>query len=174
MRAALAHMRAQDYGRIVNTSSALAAFSSPGSAGYTTAKAAILALSKSASLDNEDRDIRVNAILPVALTGRSANFFAKNPDLESARMSTGQVSPVVMYLCHHSCALNGEALAAAAGRVARVFSATVPGYYSDKLTDEEVVANLETIMDTRQFHILRTSLEQHKLLPPLSGEAAGR
>jgi NAD(P)-dependent dehydrogenase (short-subunit alcohol dehydrogenase family) len=167
MWAAVAHMRAQNYGRIVNTSSALGAFSAPAACAYSTAKAAILGMSKSAALDNEDKDIRINAILPVAQTSDGAKaFFAKRPEIDGDRLLTSRVSPAVMYLCHRICSLTGEAIAAGGGRVARVFTATGPGYYSDELTDQEVADNLETIMDTTGFRILREALDQHRLLPP--------
>ena len=57
MRAALQHMRDQNYGRIINTSSALGAFGAKNSVSYVTAKAGIIGLTKSAALDNDDRDI---------------------------------------------------------------------------------------------------------------------
>ncbi|MGE0829359.1 MAG: SDR family NAD(P)-dependent oxidoreductase [Hyphomonadaceae bacterium] len=169
MRAAIPRMRAQNYGRIVNTSSALGAFAGVKSAPYITAKAAIMGLSKSAALDNEDRDIRINALAPLAVTPLAAGYLAIKPEtlgqLNMAKLGVNLVSPAVLYLLHRSCTLNGEMLAAGGGRVARIFAATGPGYIPDELTAEGIAENLERIMDTMGFIIPRTSAEQYSLLP---------
>jgi NAD(P)-dependent dehydrogenase (short-subunit alcohol dehydrogenase family) len=74
MRAALRHMRRNGYGRIVNAASALGAFGAPHSSPYVMAKAGVIGLSRAAALDNADRDIRVNAIAPVANTILASRF----------------------------------------------------------------------------------------------------
>jgi NAD(P)-dependent dehydrogenase (short-subunit alcohol dehydrogenase family) len=108
LRAALRHMRAPDYGRIINTTSALGIFGAPGSTLYATAKAGIVGLTRAASLDNHDRDIRVNALAPVAATGLSKAYFESHSELDIRLLAPTFVSPVVAYLAHRSCELNGE------------------------------------------------------------------
>ena len=164
MRAALRHMRRHGYGRIVNTASALGAFGAPHSAPYVTAKAGIIGLSKAAALDNVDMDIRVNAIAPVANTTLAKSFFASHPELKTEKLTPTRVSPVVLYLCHESCALNGELISVAAGRVARIFMATAPGFYSDALTSEQVASNLERVMDPADYIVPTKSMDQYQFL----------
>ena len=166
MRTALGHMRARGYGRIVNTTSALGVFGSPGSLPYVTAKAAIVGLSRAASLDNRDRDIRINVLAPVAVTSAaSAAYFAARPELDVALLHPSYTSPAVVYLVHRSCELHGETIAAAGGRVARLFTAAVPGYADAELDAEQVAEHIDRVMDTAGFRILGSSLEQYDMLP---------
>ncbi len=165
MRAALKHMRANNYGRIINTASALGAFGAPASCAYVTAKAGIIGLSRSGALDNQDKDIKVNTLLPVAYTQMSKGYFDSHPTLTYEKMHVNRVSPAVLFLAHADCPLNGEMLSAGAGRIARTFTATVPGFYSDTVSVEDLYANLDTVMDTDGFRILKSSIEQYDLIP---------
>ena len=165
MRAALRHMRKQDYGRIVNTASALGAFGAPEALPYATAKAAILGLSRSASLDNRDRNIRINTICPVAYTPMAKAYFEAHPELDTARLDPSAVSPLVVYLSHETCQPHGEVLSVAAGRVARIFTATVPGFVATPLTAEAVAENLHIAMDVSDYSIPGSSIDQYRLQP---------
>ncbi len=165
MRAALKHMRVQDYGRIINTASALGAFGAPDALPYVTAKAGIIGLGRAASLDNCDCNIRINTICPVAYTPMAKPYFDAHPDLDTSRLDSEAVSPVVTYLAHDMCELNGEVLSVAGGRVARIFTATVPGFVSKDLTAEEVANSLRTVMDSKEFSIPGSSIDQYSMQP---------
>jgi NAD(P)-dependent dehydrogenase (short-subunit alcohol dehydrogenase family) len=164
MRAALPHMRKRAYGRIVNTASALGAFGAPHSTPYAAAKAGIIAMTRVASLDAAGLDIRVNSIAPIAYTALAKDFFDAHPTVSVEKLSTASVSPVVLYLAHETCRLNGELLSVAAGRVARICTITAPGLYSENLTSEQVAENLEKIMDPTGFIVPGKSMDQYKLL----------
>jgi NAD(P)-dependent dehydrogenase (short-subunit alcohol dehydrogenase family) len=164
MRAALPHMRKHGYGRIINTASALGAFGAPHSAPYVAAKAGIIGLTRTAALDNSGVDIRINSIAPIAYTGLAKDFFDSHPTVNVEKLSTTTVSPVVVYLAHESCTLNGELLSVAAGRVARICTITAPGLYSENLTSEQVAENLQTIMDPTGYIIPGKSMDQYQLL----------
>ena len=166
LRTALRFMREQRYGRVVNTSSAVGAFGYPGSAAYAVAKAGLIGLTKVAALENEDRGIKVNAILPIAYTPAAKDYMDKigrSPE----QVHVKRVAPAVLFLAHEDCPVTGETLSAGLGRVARVFTATVPGFSSADLTCEAVFDNAERIFDVSEFFILKSSQEQYdKLLPP--------
>ena len=164
MRAALPHMRKRGYGRIVNTASALGAFGAPHSTPYVVAKAGIIGMTRAAALDNSGVDIRVNAIAPIAYTALAKDFFDHHPTVNVEKLSTATVSPVVLYLAHETCTLNGELLSVAAGRVARICMITAPGLYSEQLTSEQVAENLEKIMDPTGYIVPAKSMDQYQLL----------
>jgi len=165
MQEALQHMRGQNYGRIVNTTSALGVFGGPGSVPYVTAKAGVVGLTKAASLDNRDHNIRINTLAPVAATGYAAGYFENHPDLDVRYLTAEIVAPVAAYLAHSSCELNAQTLAAGGGRAALLFSAAVPGLSSRTLSVDEVAGGLAQVTDTEGFRILGSSIEQYDLLP---------
>ncbi|WP_181779049.1 SDR family NAD(P)-dependent oxidoreductase [Pseudonocardia pini] len=164
-RAALHHMRDRGYGRIVNTGSAAGAFGAPGTFAYTTAKGAIHAMTRAASHDNRDRDIRVNAVAPVANSGLSATYFATQPQLDTTRLAPSFCSPVVAYLGHRSCELHGQLIAVGGGRAARILTAATPGLADPRLDAESLAAHLDTVLSPEGMRVLDASVEQYDLLP---------
>ncbi len=68
-------------------------FGAPDSVPYVTAKAGVVGLTKAASLDNRDLDIRINALAPVAATGYAKAYFENHPDLDLRYLQASIVSP---------------------------------------------------------------------------------
>lgn len=64
MRAAIPIMRAQAYGRIINTLSRAAEICGPRNAAYAAAKAALWATTRAAAAETADTDILVNGLIP--------------------------------------------------------------------------------------------------------------
>ena len=64
-------------------------------------------------------------------------------------MTPELVAPMVAYLAHEACPVTGEMYAAGAGRFARIFIATAPGYVHDgpEATIEDVAAHWAAIND---------------------------
>ncbi len=120
-RAAWPHMADQGYGRIVMTTSS-GVFGLPNNTSYATAKAAVVGLTRSLATAGSKRGIRVNLIAPAAMTrmaGAGAGPTEMTPEL---------VAPMAAFLAHEDCPVSGEIYAAGAGRFARIFIATSPGY----------------------------------------------
>ena len=64
MRAAIPHMRAQNYGRIINTISRNAENDVIGTSAYAAAKAAMWAASRVTAAELQDTNILVNMLIP--------------------------------------------------------------------------------------------------------------
>ncbi|MEL7155066.1 MAG: SDR family NAD(P)-dependent oxidoreductase [Actinomycetota bacterium] len=173
-RPAYEQMKAQGYGRIVNTSSGSGLFGSFGQSAYAAAKAAILGFTKTLAIEGARYGIKVNAIAPGALTRMTGDvlgdgtpaaeqFGLAGADLE-AQMGPHQVAPVVAYLAHESCRLTGETLSASGGRVGRAFVAVTPGVYDDALTPEVVAARLDQVVDETGYLVPGNVDEEIRLL----------
>ena len=69
-RAVVPLMRDQNYGRIVNVASIAGKEGNPNAAAYSSAKAAVIALTKSISKETADKNISINCITPAAAKTR--------------------------------------------------------------------------------------------------------
>ena len=114
----------QGYGRIVMTTSA-GLFGLSKNTSYAAAKGGVVGLTRSIALAGAKHGIKVNAIAPAAWT-RMAGGPAVG-DIES-QMAPDLVAPMAAFLAHEDCPVSGEMYAAGAGRFARVFIASTPGY----------------------------------------------
>ncbi len=61
------------------------------------------------------------------------------------------MSPVVTYLAHEDCAVNGNIYSVAGGRVAQIFIAETNGVVLSELTAEAVRASLASIEDKADY-----------------------
>jgi NAD(P)-dependent dehydrogenase (short-subunit alcohol dehydrogenase family) len=124
-RAAWPVMAAQQYGRIVNTSSA-SVFGLPGTSAYITAKAAIFGLTRALSHDGRALDIRVNAVMPSAFSRLTAQSPEFAPVME-AGFPPEKAAPFVCALASRDVPCTGETFVVGGGRAARVVLGTAPG-----------------------------------------------
>ena len=159
-RAAWEPMRAAGYGRIVNTTSS-AIFGYANCSAYAAAKGAILAFSRSLSLEASAMNIRINCVSPAAATRMTAGV-GMDPEqrswMERALPATA-VAPAVVFLAHECCTLQGETLSAAGGAVRRYLLGETAGFRSAALTPEAVAENLERIVDPTSFRAFATTNE---------------
>ena len=149
-------MREQGYGRIVNTSSASGLFGNFGQANYGAAKAGLAGLTRVLALEGASRGIQVNAIAPIAATRMTQDILGPLAD----KVSPASVSPLVAYLAHEECAVNGHVYSVAGGRIARIFVAETHGVVLSQNTSEEIQSKLSLIdvMDAERYY-LPASLE---------------
>jgi len=104
-------MRAQNYGRIVVTTSSSGLYGNFGQANYGAAKLALVGLMNTLKIEGGKNDIRVNAISPVAATRMTDTLM---PPEMLERLAPQHVTPGVVYLASKD-APTGAILTAGAG-----------------------------------------------------------
>jgi NAD(P)-dependent dehydrogenase (short-subunit alcohol dehydrogenase family) len=151
-RAAWPHMVEQGYGRIVMTTST-GMFGLPANLSYATAKAAVIGLTRSLTTAGRAHGITVNLIAPAALTRMAGQ--PRGADDGSPEMSPDLVAPMVAFLAHEACPVSGEIYTAGAGRFARLFIASTPGYVqvAPAPTVETVAEHWATINDETGYDV---------------------
>ncbi|HEV8297604.1 MAG TPA: SDR family NAD(P)-dependent oxidoreductase [Acidimicrobiales bacterium] len=160
LRAAWPAMRAQGYGRVVNTSSG-SVMGVPFSSAYISAKAAIIGLTRALALDGRKNDIRVNAVMPIAYTRLTAQI----PDDDfreflAARFDPASIAPFVASLLTAEVPCSGEVFSVGGGIAARVLLATVEGYRSTKPTIEDYLAHFDEVCDTASLFVPTDSMAE--------------
>ena len=114
-------MYAQNYGRIVMTSSGSGIYGNFGQSNYGAAKMGMLGLANVLALEGRSKNVRVNCLAPAATTRMTENLPGQDPN--RAPNDPGLVSPAVLYMCSDE-APTGEVIEAVGGRFSRcaVFS----------------------------------------------------
>jgi NAD(P)-dependent dehydrogenase (short-subunit alcohol dehydrogenase family) len=138
-------MRAQNYGRIVVTTSASGLFGNFGQSNYGAAKMGIIGLMNTLKLEGQKNNVHINAIAPVAATRMTENLM---PPAALDRLKPEYVTPGVVFLCSEE-APTGVILSAGAGSFAVAHMVETDGVYlGDKgLSVEEVRDNWAKITD---------------------------
>lgn len=145
VKAAHPLMCEQGHGRIILTGSINGLYGKKLSFNYATAKAGLVGLSHTAAIEGAEHGVTSNVIAPVAVTRMSAGVDTS----QFPPMEPEMVAPMVAWLAHDSCAVTGDVLVAAGGRMARAFLAESPGAFQKDWTIEDVAARADEIRDTR-------------------------
>ncbi len=138
-------MRAQNYGRIVMTTSSSGLWGNFGQSNYGAAKMALVGLMQTLALEGEKHNIRVNALAPTAATDMTANLMPANM-LEV--LSTQAVTPALLYLVS-SDAPTRAIVCAGAGSFERAHVTLTQGVHiaPDAWSAEEIAARFDAISD---------------------------
>jgi NAD(P)-dependent dehydrogenase (short-subunit alcohol dehydrogenase family) len=162
-------MKAQNYGRIVMTTSSTGAYGNFGQTNYGAAKLGLVGFQKSLYLEGAKNNIKVNSILPVAATRMTEDLM---PPEILAMLKPEYVTPAVLYLCSEE-GPNNTVISAGAGVYAVSQMCETPGmYFADgERTPENIAAHWAEISDPTGQRALQAGSEHgQKVL----GMAAGK
>lgn len=153
-------MRAQQYGRIVMTSSSSGLYGNFGQANYSAAKLALVGFMNTLGLEGEKYNVRVNSLVPAAATAMTQGLISEQAlDL----MQPQQVTPAALFLAHEN-APTRTILCACAGNfsVARIVESEGEWLAVEEQTPEGIAAHWAKIADSSGQHTLTAAWEQTK------------
>ena len=138
-------MKAQQYGRIVMTTSSSGLYGNFGQSNYGAAKLGLVGFMNTLKLEGQKDNIRVNALAPVAGTRMTENLM---PAQAMEALKPEFVTPGVIYLVSED-APTGVILAAGGGAfaVAQIFESNGAFLGQQNLTAESVAENWSKISD---------------------------
>lgn len=148
-RAAWPVMRAQNYGRIVQTTSGTGLFGNFGQTNYGAAKMGLVGMMHVLAIEGARNGITVNAIAPIARTRMTEDIMGEAGKV----MDPELVTPVVVYLAHRDCTRTAHIYSVGAGKVSRVFIGVTAGIEDTDLTPESVAEAIDQIDDSTSFTI---------------------
>jgi NAD(P)-dependent dehydrogenase (short-subunit alcohol dehydrogenase family) len=158
--AAWEYMCAQQYGRILLTTSSAGLFGASNGVEYApiqsygATKMGAFGLGRCLAVRGRSCNIRVNMVSPHAFTRLAAGL---PPTPQAKFMETHAkpelVAPGSVFLVHETCPVSGETFAVGAGRMARVFVGETAGYVDSDLTVEKVAQNFAKICDETGYHV---------------------
>jgi NAD(P)-dependent dehydrogenase (short-subunit alcohol dehydrogenase family) len=138
-------MRAQNYGRIVMTTSSSGLYGNFGQSNYGAAKMALVGLMQTLSLEGAKNDIRVNCLAPTAATRMTENLM---PEAVLKLLQPEAVTPGLLALVAED-APTRAILCAGAGAFERAHITLTPGIFVGLPDDaaEQVAMNFEVLSD---------------------------
>jgi NAD(P)-dependent dehydrogenase (short-subunit alcohol dehydrogenase family) len=140
-------MKAQNYGRIIVTTSSTGLYGNFGQANYGAAKLGIVGFMNTIKLEGQKNNIHINTIAPVAGTRMTESLM---PPEVLKRLAPEYVTPGVVYLCSEE-APTGVILAAGGGVFSLVRLIETEGVYlgDGGLSVEEIRDNWSKIIDDK-------------------------
>ncbi len=116
-KALAVHMRANDYGRIVNIASIAGKEGNPNASAYSASKAGVISLTKSLGKELAKTGIRVNCVTPAAVkTGMFAQMTQAHIDFMLSKIPMGrfgqveEIAALVAWLCSEDCSFSTGAV----------------------------------------------------------------
>lgn len=140
-------MKAHGGGRIVNVSSGAAFGGVPNGSVYAMTKMGVIGLTRGMASEGAPFGIACNVVVPYAKTRLGTSFgpIPWSPELGDW-LSPSLVAPLVVWLSHSECPLNGETLSVGAGWQAGMNISMAAGYLDRNCTVESIKENIETLM----------------------------
>ena len=161
-RPAMAIMKANNYGRIVLTTSAAGLYGNFGQTNYSAAKMALIGLMNALKLEGRNYNIRINTVAPIAASRLTEDVMP--PDLFE-KSKPEFVVPMVMDLCRENCSETGSIFNCGMGYFNRAAICTGPttqlGTPENPPTPEQIHVNWEKVNSlegARDFEDAQTAI----------------
>jgi NAD(P)-dependent dehydrogenase (short-subunit alcohol dehydrogenase family) len=164
-------MRAQQYGRVVFTSSASGLYGNFGQSNYGAAKAAMMGLMNVLHLEGARDNIRVNTLAPTAATRMTENLL---PPEAAALLAPETITPGLLYLVSED-APSHVILGAGAGSYTQTRIYETPGItlLDETNTPETVAAQFAQITDPSNQTEMADAFSQTKKYALNAAQARG-
>jgi NAD(P)-dependent dehydrogenase (short-subunit alcohol dehydrogenase family) len=152
------HMQAQNYGRIVMTTSSSGLYGNFGQSNYGAAKLAQVGLMQTLSIEGAKHDIRVNALAPTAATRMTEGLMTEQV---LAALQPQAVVPAMLVLAHES-APTRTILCAGAGAFEAAHITLTQGVFlgAGEQVPEQLVAALPQVLDPAQQQVPQSGQAQ--------------
>lgn len=144
-KAAWPVMYEKGYGRIVMTTSSSGLYGNFGQSNYGAAKLGIVGFMNTLKIEGEKKNVRVNAIAPIAATRMTENLGI--PEEFFKKLKPELVTPAVLFLCSED-APTGTIIEAGAGHYSKVAILEAKGVkLGEGATAEAIAENFSKICD---------------------------
>jgi 3-hydroxyacyl-CoA dehydrogenase/3a,7a,12a-trihydroxy-5b-cholest-24-enoyl-CoA hydratase len=167
--AAWPHLRQKSYGRVVMTASSTGIYGNFGQANYGAMKLALMGLANTLALEGAKYNIHVNTIAPIAAS-RMTDGLLPEPIFKA--LGPERVAPLVAYLCHESCAVNGRKFEAGGNWAAEIRWQRSPGWrlpLTEEMTPEDIDQNWAKISDFSEPEHPTSSLDAFQIIAAQAG-----
>lgn len=144
-KAAWAHMKENNFGRIIFTSSTSGIYGNFGQSNYGMAKLGLYGFTRTLAIEGRKNNIFVNAIAPTGGTRMTEGLF---PPGAFDKLKPELVSPLVAYLCSEQCQETGSLFEVGGGWMGKVRweRSLGIGFNPDEgFTPEDVAANFDKL-----------------------------
>lgn len=164
-------MRAQKYGRIVNTTSSSGLYGNFGQSNYGAAKMALVGLMQTLSIEGAKDNIKVNCLAPTAATAMTEGLM---PQVVLDKLAPAAVTPGLLYLVSED-APTRVILNAGAGTFERAYVTMTKGVHIGIGADaaDQVAAQFEAISDRDEEVVPQSGSEQGRNEVGQAMQAAG-
>ncbi len=146
-RAAVPHLRENNYGRVIFTSSGAGLWGNFGQTNYSTAKMAVVGMMLAMKLEMAKYNCHVNVISPLAASRLLGTVMT---DEQMETLNPDYVAAMVVYLCSEHCTENGGIFLAGGGNFAKAQMVANDGVTVEKRGDisvENIAMNIDEITD---------------------------